>query len=226
MSRSFWRDRQDSPAMRVQLELKPYRSPTAARGAGKYTSAAQSSDLGSAAQRGVGSVSAQDCRTGLITRVVLRGADAPQEKPLQWILGKLLSDLSSSPVSGQAHSFTEWDPLSSTLVLHVDSSEEGEDDPMDIACTSPADRCIVPRGCSCGFLGTLMTRKQRYRRISRRRAPMCPHSGACSCRDAKGAQGMQATWLSRLLQGHMTQALAWIAGRRVLLGVVWSPYPR
>ena len=111
--------------MRLQLELKPYRSPTAACSAGKCTSGARSADLSSATQGALCSVSAEDCRTGLVTRVLLRGADAPQEKPLQWILEKLLSDLTSSPISGQAQSFTEWDPLSSTLVLHVDSSKEG-----------------------------------------------------------------------------------------------------
>ena len=114
--------------MRLQLELKPYHPPAAARGAGEYSSSAQSIDLCSAAQGWLDSVPAQDCRTELVTRVLLRGADAPQKKPLQWILGKLLSDLTSSPVSGQSDSFMEWDPLSSTLVLHVDSSHEGGTD--------------------------------------------------------------------------------------------------
>lgn len=114
--------------MRLQLELKPYRSPAAARGAGECASGAHSIDLGSAAKGGLDAVSAKDCRTGLITRVLLRGADAPQEKPLEWIIGKLLSDLQSSPVSWQSDSFMEWDPLSSTLILHVDSSHEGEKD--------------------------------------------------------------------------------------------------
>ena len=58
-------------------------------------------------------------------QVLLQGADEPQAKPLQWILGKLLSDIALSPVSGQRETFTEWDPFSSTSVLYVDTTSGG-----------------------------------------------------------------------------------------------------
>ena len=111
--------------MRLQFELKPYHSPAAARNDCECTSNAQGVKANSYAEGGQNAEPAQEGRLELVTRVLLQGADEPQAKPLQWILGKLLSDIALSPVSGQRETFTEWDPFSSTSVLYVDTTSGG-----------------------------------------------------------------------------------------------------